>query len=76
MGPSKICTALSQDYYVALVRALLTLEGMALAADCNFDIFEAAGVQGDVHTCMYVLMCVYKYMYIHVCTYLYVNIST
>jgi len=30
------------DYYVALVRALLTLEGMALAADCNFDIFEAA----------------------------------
>ncbi|CAE6943011.1 ABC1K3 [Symbiodinium sp. KB8] len=29
------------DYYVALVRALLTLEGMALAADCNFDIFEA-----------------------------------
>eukprot|EP00913_Durusdinium_trenchii_P006775 g6368.t2 len=30
------------DYYVALVRALLTLEGIALAADCNFDIFEAA----------------------------------
>mmetsp|Transcript_675 Transcript_675/g.1130 ORF Transcript_675/g.1130 Transcript_675/m.1130 type:complete len:530 (+) Transcript_675:47-1636(+) len=30
------------DYYVALVRALVTLEGIALAADCNFDIFEAA----------------------------------
>ena len=25
------------DYYVALVRALLTLEGIALAADCAFD---------------------------------------
>jgi len=30
------------DYYVALVRALLTLEGMALKADCDFDIFRAA----------------------------------
>ena len=26
------------DYYVALVRALLTLEGIALAADCAFDV--------------------------------------
>ncbi|CAE8602665.1 unnamed protein product [Polarella glacialis] len=30
------------DYYVALVRALLTLEGIALSADCDFDIFQAA----------------------------------
>jgi len=29
------------DYYLALVRALLTLEGIALAADCEFDIFQA-----------------------------------
>lgn len=29
------------DYYVALVRALVTLEGIALAADCDFDIFQA-----------------------------------
>jgi len=29
-------------YYLALVRAMLTLEGTALAADCDFDIFEAA----------------------------------
>lgn len=29
------------DYYVALVRALVTLEGIALAADCDFDIFKA-----------------------------------
>lgn len=28
------------DYYVALGRALVTLEGIALAADCNFDIFQ------------------------------------
>lgn len=28
------------DYYLALVRALLTLEGLALAADCDFDIFK------------------------------------
>ena len=26
------------DYYVALVRALLTLEGIALAADCALDV--------------------------------------
>ena len=32
----------SKDYYVALVRALLTLEGIALTADCDFDIFEAS----------------------------------
>lgn len=30
------------DYYVALARALLTLEGIALSADCDFDIFQAA----------------------------------
>lgn len=30
------------DYYVALVRCLLTLEGIALSADCEFDIFKAA----------------------------------
>lgn len=30
------------DYYVCLGRALLTLEGIALAANCEFDIFEAA----------------------------------
>jgi predicted unusual protein kinase regulating ubiquinone biosynthesis (AarF/ABC1/UbiB family) len=30
------------DYYLALVRALLTLEGIALSADCDFDIFKAA----------------------------------
>eukprot|EP00928_Gymnodinium_smaydae_P013213 TRINITY_DN14832_c0_g1_i1.p1 TRINITY_DN14832_c0_g1~~TRINITY_DN14832_c0_g1_i1.p1 ORF type:complete len:528 (+),score=114.85 TRINITY_DN14832_c0_g1_i1:145-1728(+) len=30
------------DYYVALARALVTLEGIALAADCDFDIFKAA----------------------------------
>lgn len=29
------------DYYVALARALVTLEGLALAADCEFDIFKA-----------------------------------
>lgn len=29
------------DYYVALVRALVTLEGIALAADVDFDIFQA-----------------------------------
>merc|ERR1740121_2219410 len=29
------------DYYVALIRAFLTLEGIALAADCDFDIFQA-----------------------------------
>lgn len=29
------------DYYVALVRALVTLEGIALAADCEFDIFKS-----------------------------------
>lgn len=29
------------DYYVALSRALVTLEGIALAADCEFDIFQA-----------------------------------
>jgi len=28
------------DYYLALVRALLTLEGLALSADCDFDIFQ------------------------------------
>lgn len=28
------------DYYLALVRALLTLEGMAVAADTDFDIFQ------------------------------------
>jgi len=30
------------DYYIALVRALLTIEGIALSADCDFDIFQAA----------------------------------
>lgn len=30
------------DYYLALVRALLTLEGLALSADCDFDIFQVA----------------------------------
>uniref|UniRef100_A0A7S4Q2V1 ABC1 atypical kinase-like domain-containing protein n=1 Tax=Alexandrium monilatum TaxID=311494 RepID=A0A7S4Q2V1_9DINO len=30
------------DYYLALVRALLTLEGLALTADCDFDIFKVA----------------------------------
>lgn len=29
------------DYYVALARALVTLEGIALAANCEFDIFQA-----------------------------------
>eukprot|EP00927_Polykrikos_kofoidii_P041316 TRINITY_DN35228_c0_g1_i1.p1 TRINITY_DN35228_c0_g1~~TRINITY_DN35228_c0_g1_i1.p1 ORF type:complete len:555 (+),score=74.61 TRINITY_DN35228_c0_g1_i1:92-1756(+) len=29
------------DYYVALARALITLEGIALAANCEFDIFKA-----------------------------------
>merc|ERR550525_358366 len=29
------------DYYLALVRAVLTLEGIALTADCQFDIFQA-----------------------------------
>lgn len=29
------------DYYLTLVRALLTLEGIALTADCDFDIFQA-----------------------------------
>jgi predicted unusual protein kinase regulating ubiquinone biosynthesis (AarF/ABC1/UbiB family) len=28
------------DYYLALVRALLTMEGIALTADCDFDIFR------------------------------------
>lgn len=30
------------DYYLALARAMLTLEGIAIAADVEFDIFEAA----------------------------------
>jgi predicted unusual protein kinase regulating ubiquinone biosynthesis (AarF/ABC1/UbiB family) len=30
------------DYYIALARAMLTLEGIAIAADVEFDIFEAA----------------------------------
>lgn len=30
------------DYYVALLRAMLTLEGIALSADVEFDIFRAA----------------------------------
>lgn len=30
------------DYYVALLRAMLTLEGIALSADIEFDIFKAA----------------------------------
>eukprot|EP00450_Noctiluca_scintillans_P025590 CAMPEP_0194525586 /NCGR_PEP_ID=MMETSP0253-20130528/61109_1 /TAXON_ID=2966 /ORGANISM="Noctiluca scintillans" /LENGTH=539 /DNA_ID=CAMNT_0039370335 /DNA_START=55 /DNA_END=1671 /DNA_ORIENTATION=+ len=30
------------DYYVCLARALLTLEGIALSANCEFDIFTAA----------------------------------
>jgi len=30
------------DYYVALARAMLTLEGIAIAADIEFDIFDAA----------------------------------
>lgn len=29
------------DYYVALARALITLEGIAISADCEFDIFKA-----------------------------------
>lgn len=30
------------DYYVALARAMLTLEGIAIAADIDFDIFQQA----------------------------------
>jgi predicted unusual protein kinase regulating ubiquinone biosynthesis (AarF/ABC1/UbiB family) len=30
------------DYYLALARAMITLEGIAIAADVDFDIFQAA----------------------------------
>jgi len=30
------------DYYLALARAMITLEGIAIAADVDFDIFKAA----------------------------------